>query len=733
MFANGVKIGTVEWTTSYNSNTRIIFGSLTTYDSYYIHEYIDEIRFSDVARYTDSFDVPNAPYGQAVADNRTLTELIEDLEEEKQLKVLPTNIRNQITILGVTGNLIPGVDTSDANAIASDIVQDKTAYVNGEKLTGALTMFNYSFGDLAEQGYDLSGKSEEDPFVLTVDADGLMTAIKMPDRLSLESQSYFPYSISNLDIAEEANITSDKIVQGNTIFGVEGTATTGTGIDTSDATATADDIVMSKTAYAKGQKITGTMTQMDIPFSSLPDYGVDTSELTDGENFVQVNNDDTIVGVYAPMSLSVKANTYLPMRASNSDVAAAAGLTADKIVAGNTIFGIIGTGGTTEYESLNSIGTSVTSSSLLPESSFVTLSGTVNNTGIITEDITTFVAGEYYSVLANTIVITADKLVEGEIVLGIEGTGAGSGGGSGYETLNTVGTLTYQTEVLSGNTLALSGVVSDTGIVTENSTTFVAGSSFSDVATAIGLTSDQIVEGNTVLGVAGTAKIGADIGDYYDLDPSGSGGSSGLRIYQLIKTIPEIDTSSVTNTSSMFSGCFSLTTIPLLNTSSVTDMNNMFTSCSSLTTIPLLNTSDVTNMSSMFQNCSGLTTIPLLNTSSVTNMSYMFYGCSSLITIPSLDTSSATNVTFMFYACSDLTTIPSLNLSNMTSANSMFSSCSSLTNDSLNNILASLLTATSYTNRKTLAHIGLNKTQATTCITLSNWSACEAAGWTTGY
>ena len=200
-------------------------------DSYYIHEYIDEIRFSDVARYTDSFNVPNTPYGQAVTDNRTLTELIEDLEEEKQLKVLPTNIRNQITILGVTGNLIPGIDTSDANAIASDIVQDKTAYVNGEKLTGALTMFNYSFSDLAEHGYDLSGKSEEDPFVLTVDEDGLKTALKMPDRLSLESQSYFPYSISNLNIAEEANITSNKIVQGNTIFGVEGTAEAGVDIN----------------------------------------------------------------------------------------------------------------------------------------------------------------------------------------------------------------------------------------------------------------------------------------------------------------------------------------------------------------------------------------------------------------------------------------------------------------------------------------------------------------------
>ena len=35
-------------------------------------------------------------------------------------------------------------------------------------------------------------------------------------------------------------------------------------------------------------------------------------------------------------------------------------------------------------------------------------------------------------------------------------------------------------------------------------------------------------------------------------------------------------------------------------------------------------TSDVTNMSSMFQNCSSLTSVPLLDTRKATNMSYMF-------------------------------------------------------------------------------------------------------------
>ena len=109
-----------------------------------------------------------------------------------------------------------------------------------------------------------------------------------------------------------------------------------------------------------------------------------------------------------------------------------------------------------------------------------------------------------------------------------------------------------------------------------------------------------------------------------------------------------IDTSQVTDMSSMFSDCNNLDEIPLLDTSNVTNMSSMFSGCDSLTTIPQLNTSSVTNMNNMFYGCSNLTTIPQLYTSKVTNMNYMFSSCSSLTTIPLLDTSKVTNMGFMF-------------------------------------------------------------------------------------
>lgn len=69
------------------------------------------------------------------------------------------------------------------------------------------------------------------------------------------------------------------------------------------------------------------------------------------------------------------------------------------------------------------------------------------------------------------------------------------------------------------------------------------------------------------------------------------------------------DTSNVTDTSYMFSGCISLTSIPQLDTSKVTDMKYMLYNCNKLTTVPALDVSNATNMDSIFTGCSSLKSI----------------------------------------------------------------------------------------------------------------------------
>ena len=157
-----------------------------------------------------------------------------------------------------------------------------------------------------------------------------------------------------------------------------------------------------------------------------------------------------------------------------------------------------------------------------------------------------------------------------------------------------------------------------------------------------------------------------------------------------LTTIPQMDTSNVTDMSAMFSRCMSLTTIPQMDTSKVTTMYMMFFTCLSLTTIPQMNTSKVTTMSYMFNNCPKLTSIPQIDTSNVTNTSSMFTSCSSLTTIPQMDTSKVTTMQSMFTNCRSLTTIPQMDMSNVTVSTSMFNDCNKLTNLDLRNIKTNL-------------------------------------------
>ena len=54
---------------------------------------------------------------------------LDNIIEKKDTTLIPENIKKDVTILGVTGTLDGGTDTSDATALVNEILEGKTAYL----------------------------------------------------------------------------------------------------------------------------------------------------------------------------------------------------------------------------------------------------------------------------------------------------------------------------------------------------------------------------------------------------------------------------------------------------------------------------------------------------------------------------------------------------------------------------------------------------------------------------
>lgn len=193
-------------------------------------------------------------------------------------------------------------------------------------------------------------------------------------------------------------------------------------------------------------------------------------------------------------------------------------------------------------------------------------------------------------------------------------------------------------------------------------------------------------------------------------------GRTDCNLTYATREISDLDLTGITTCRSAFSSMTNLKKVgKLKNSSSVTSSYSMFSSCYALTEVDLseFDTSNITDMQRMFRECSTLSFLDLsnFNTSKVTSMKQMFLNC------PKLETIIFGN-NFTLEKCTD-----------GSSLESMFSACVSLSNETLNEILRILPTFGGTENKK-LTYLALSWDQATTCTGLSNWAACEAAGWT---
>lgn len=153
-------------------------------------------------------------------------------------------------------------------------------------------------------------------------------------------------------------------------------------------------------------------------------------------------------------------------------------------------------------------------------------------------------------------------------------------------------------------------------------------------------------------------------------------------------------TSSVTNFGKAFKST-ALSSFPLIDTSSVTEISSMFNAVTELTTLPLLDFSSVTTGRYCLSGCSGITSLPAFNLSSASNLQGFTSNATSLTSLPAFTfTSTLNRIDQGFQGCSSLTSVPANLFDNCSALGSIafsntFLNCA-LTAQSIENILVSL-------------------------------------------
>lgn len=224
-----------------------------------------------------------------------------------------------------------GTDVSDTTATPFDVLAGKYFYLaNGTKEEGMIS---------AKDSWMNSAGSVTD-----VPNSKLLKANSIPEggSVTLNTGAVYTLNVPYSIVTGAIGLTGDKIVSGNTVLGVAGTAQTG--VDVSDTTATAADVVSSKVFYgADGTKQTGEVYVMDMLAGRITNDGgtISGGSVTDDSNGA--------IGFYSDpygFPLYLKGTGGFSVEAPYSVVAGAINLTGDKIVSGNTILGVQGTAAT---------------------------------------------------------------------------------------------------------------------------------------------------------------------------------------------------------------------------------------------------------------------------------------------------------------------------------------------------------------------------------------------------
>ena len=248
--------------------------------------------------------------------------------------VLYSNAGSSVTTVeGALNELYANYNSllAKGNASASDILSGKTALVKGNEVTGTMRDNSSLIQTATTDGTDdkISAYHVADDVIKIAPAKGYWGTYWYDG-----SRIEIPIS----GVTSAIGLTANKIAKGQTIAGVTGTYT-------SDATATASQILSGQTAYVNGSKITGTMRNASVKqsgeaglnsnYSGIPVIYGSNPQLNTSTDGTKIFSISPAPGYYST------ANSYTSITQAN--LANAIGLTPDKIEAGQTIAGVTGT------------------------------------------------------------------------------------------------------------------------------------------------------------------------------------------------------------------------------------------------------------------------------------------------------------------------------------------------------------------------------------------------------
>ena len=497
-----------------------------------------------------------------------------------------------------------------------------------------------------------------------------------------------------------------------------------TGIDTSDATATADDITEGKTAYGPDGKMTGTIPEL-TPYTGV---------LTMDQNGMGSDGDGTIGYLNSSIDKDtiVRKGTNVSIMANNNMIANVIGLTADKIVKGNSFLGVEGTAETGSQ--INNQDKTITQNGQYTADSGYTGLGTVTvNVPSGSGDVKLFETEQAMQADPNP--------SEGDLAVVYREEIQPVTEESEFDSCTFPNTVVLDNAFsgdIYGEFRAVDHSVMFNGDVDMSSSRFRFDGWGESSQVRVEYTSqdgitytrtdggEELQEfGTTIKWASMSSPFNNVIGNFMKISGNYFEGLYEYKSNEYVMTKNQLDTTPdyvyektfygengvengtlqnkenltknmvkhrvniwsnynsgiicPSDASFMLGRCKNLTTIPLLDTSNVTNMSGMFSNCTSLTTIPLLDTSNVTKIDDMFNHCSELIELPLLDFSKVETAIRAFMDCTNLTEIPLFNTEKLKDMSSMFSNCTSLTTMSLLDTSNVTSMYRMFNSCKNLT------------------------------------------------------